>query len=585
MRRDLQALSGKEYDLIIVGGGIFGACAAWDAALRGLSTILLEKGDFCGASSANHLKMVHGGIRYLQHADLPRIRESCHERSTLLRIAPHLVRPLPVVIPTYGHGIKGKIALGVAFFLYDLITIDRNKGIRDPDRQIPGGRFISQQEILRLFPGLEIKNLTGGAIFYDGQMYNPPRLTISFLRSAADEGAAAANYVEVRGLLKKRNKIVGVKARDIFTGSDFEILSRVVLITAGAWSHRLLEQQLGIQLNPKPVYSRDLAFVVNRKLTNKYGFAIPLKTKDSDSILNRGGRHLFVVPWRDYCLVGVWHKVFNKTQEEIGVSEEELQGFIDEANQAYSGFALTLEDVSMILTGLTLFGDERKQEERNLSFGKRSRLIDHGREHGMEGLVTLLGVRATTARGMAEKALDLILRMIGSKWKRSNTSVTPIYGGQITCFKDFLKQAMEQKIHGMNNNRIMRALIHNYGSKYQEVLKYTHENPSLIMPIGDSLVIKAEVIHAIREEMAHKLGDVVFRRTDLGTGAFPGEQALRTCADLMANELGWDKKKIQAEFEEVMTTFRRRGFLNRSMYIKEFAHASSKLDHAQTCPK
>jgi glycerol-3-phosphate dehydrogenase len=134
MRRDISAMAGKEYDLIVVGGGIFGVCAAWDAALRGLSVALVEKGDFCHASSANHLRMVHGGIRYLQHADIPRVRESSRERSELLSIAPHLVRPLPITIPTYGHGMKGKEALGVGIFLYDLEQDDTRPGETNPTR-------------------------------------------------------------------------------------------------------------------------------------------------------------------------------------------------------------------------------------------------------------------------------------------------------------------------------------------------------------------------------------------------------------------------------------------------------------------
>jgi len=560
MRRDFHVIGKKEYDLIIVGGGIFGACCVWDAALRGLSPILLEKGDFCSATSANHLKMVHGGIRYIQHADLYRIRESCHERSTLLRIAPHLVQPLPIVIPTYGHGIKGKEALGIALSIYDLITFDRNKGIKDPGRRIPMGKIISREEILRLFPDLVRKGLTGGAVFYDGQIYNPPRLAISFIKSAVHAGADCANYVEVIDFLHEKNRVSGVKARDVLTGEQFEIFSKVVLITAGAWSHRLLEQRLNIHLDPKPIYSRDLALVIARSLVNKNGFAVPLKTKDADAILDRGGRHLFIVPWRNYTLVGVWHKVFDGSQEELSVSEEELQGFIDEANEAYSGFALTFKDVAVILTGLTLFGEKSKQGAKTISFGKRSRLIDHDKEHNVKGLVTLLGVRATTARGMAERALDLVLRKLGERRSRSKTAVAPIYGGKIDCFDDFFSRAIAQRPASLNTREV-RALIHNYGSEYKEVLKNINEDPTWITTIGNSTVIKAEIIHAVRNEMAQKLGDVVFRRTDLGTGNYPGEDAIRVCADLMAKELNWDEKRTQTEFEEVMTTFRNLGFL------------------------
>lgn len=207
LKRDIAAIQTKEFDLIIVGGGIFGACAAWEAASRGVSALLLEKGDFSHATSANHFKMVHGGIRYLQHGDIPRVRESCRERSAFLRIAPHLVQPLPIFIPTYGHGIKGKLFLGIGLGMYDLITIDRNKGIM-PERRIPWGKFISKKQALEHFPDLPLEGLTGGAIFCDGQMYNPPRLTIAFLRSAAERGGEAANYVEVTDFISEGEKLL-----------------------------------------------------------------------------------------------------------------------------------------------------------------------------------------------------------------------------------------------------------------------------------------------------------------------------------------------------------------------------------------
>jgi glycerol-3-phosphate dehydrogenase len=140
MKRNISQLTNKGFDVVIIGGGMFGVCAAWEAAQRGLSAALIERGDFCQATSANHFKMVHGGIRYLQHLDINRIRESSRERAAFLRTSPHLVQPLPIVIPTYGHGMKGKEVLGAGMFLYDVLTADRNRGIPDPLRRIPNSR-------------------------------------------------------------------------------------------------------------------------------------------------------------------------------------------------------------------------------------------------------------------------------------------------------------------------------------------------------------------------------------------------------------------------------------------------------------
>ncbi len=554
MKRDLVQLSRSFYDVIVVGGGIFGICAAWEAASRGLSVALVEKGDFAGATSANSFKIVHGGIRYLQHADIKRVRESCKERTTLLRIAPHLVHPLPIVMPTYGHGLRGKEILSIGLLLYDLLTFDRNRGINDPERHIPRGRLISREECLDIFPGLNREGLTGAAIFYDGQMYNPTRLAISFLRSAVDAGADVANYAQVTGLVITDNRITGVKVKDTLDGNAFEIRGKVVINAAGPWANWLLKHSMGFGLMPEPSFSRDACFVVRRKLlSDKYALAVNAKTRDPDALLSRGNRHLFIAPWRDYTLIGVWHKVFNDDPDKFVLTSQEVQKFIDEVNEAYPRLELTPNDVSIWNAGLILFGDSR-QDAADLSFGKRSLIVDHSKDSNIEGLITLIGVRYTTARGIAEKAVDLVFKKLEKKAQASATAVTPVHGGQIECFGDYLRLAVGSCPKALNP-RLMPALIHNYGSAYTAVLKYVDQNPAWSETLGESTVIEAEVVHAVREEMAQKLGDVIFRRTDLATGEYPEEAALQRCAHLMAAELGWDEGRVQKELSEVKTRF------------------------------
>jgi glycerol-3-phosphate dehydrogenase len=553
MKKNLKEMKGKEYDLVVVGGGIFGACAAWDAASRGLKVVLLEKKDFSHATSANHLKMVHGGIRYLQHGDVVRVWESCRERTALLRIAPHLVRPLPIVMPTYGHGKRGKAVLAAGVSLYDLLTLNRNRRIADEGRRIPGGRLITRQEVLKYFPGIERRGLTGAAVFYDAQMYSPPRIALSFLRSAASAGADIANYTEVTGFLKSDGRIAGVSAKDVLSGESLEVRGKMVLNTAGPWAARLLENGMDLRLAPKPVFSRDVCFVVSRRLSSKYALACQTRTQDADAILSRGGRHLFLAPWREFTLIGVWHGEYKGSPDEVTVTEEELQTFLDETNEAYPGLSLSREDVTMVNFGLILFEGNQKGAAE-ISFGKRSILIDHDKSHKIKGLVTLIGVRATTAREMAEKAVNLIFKKLGRRPPDSETETTPIFGGQIDNFEDFLGRIAEQQPYGLDRE-VLHALIHNYGSEYIGVLKYIDESADFAHRLGNSTVLKAEVLHAIREEMAEKIGDVVFRRTDLGTGGHPGEEAMHACARLMASELGWDENRVREEINEVRNTF------------------------------
>ena len=559
MKRNLNSFTKKNYDVIIVGGGIFGVCATWEAASRGLHVALLEKGDFSQATSANHLKMIHGGIRYLQHGDIYRIRESCLERSALLRVAPHLCYPIPIVIPTYGHGVRSKEFLRAGLFLYDIFTIDRNSGIQDPDRQILNGSFFSREKVLELFPEIENNGLTGGVVFYDGQIYNPSRLAISFLRSAVDEGADVSNYIEVTKFLIKGDQIFGVEVVDTLTGERFDILGKMVLNASGPWAHRLLETASGCKIEPTPLFSRDLGFVISRRFPHEYGLACQMETKDADAILSRGGRHVFAVPWRNYNLIGCWHVVYDRSPDEISVTEDELQKFIDDINQSYKNFSLTINDILMVNTGLTLFSDNDLRSN-NISFGKRSLLIDHEKTHNLKGLVTLIGIRATVARGMAEKSIDLIFKKLKRKSPISKTAVTPIFGGEIECFSKFLHSAIEEKSFHLSAD-VINGLIYNYGSKYKNVLKYVDENMKWAHPIGDSTVIKAEVIHSIREEMAMKLVDVVFRRTDFGTAGNFKEESIYIIAQLMESELEWNKNRAENEINEVANIIKNKNVL------------------------
>ena len=271
MKRDLSRLADREFDLVVIGGGIFGACAAWDAAQRGLSVALIERGDFCSATSANHLKMVHGGIRYLQHGDIYRLRQSSGERRAFLRIAPHLVRPLPIVIPTYGNGMKGKTVLRLGMGVYDLLTADRNWGITDPARHIPPGSSLGSgrcfANVSRVYQHADLREQVFSAMVRFTIHHD---LSLRFSKAQLQAGAQIANYVEATGFVRRGGRIVSLQARDALTGSDFEIRARVVLNATGPFAERLLDRTLGTRLTPKGVYSRDACFVLSRKLAGSW---------------------------------------------------------------------------------------------------------------------------------------------------------------------------------------------------------------------------------------------------------------------------------------------------------------------------
>jgi glycerol-3-phosphate dehydrogenase len=550
MKRNILAITEKEFDVLVVGGGIFGICAAWDAALRGLSVALVEKGDFAHAASGNHFRMVHGGVRYLQHGDFKRVRESSHEQSTFLRIAPHMVYPLPIVVPTYGHGLKSKELLKAGLMIYDLATKDRNRGITDRERHIKAGWTISREETLNLFPHLDRNGLTGAVIFHDGQMHNPNRLALAFLKSAYEYGAELANYVEVTRFILQENRIIGVMARDLLSREEFQIRGNVIINATGGWAPNLLGSEQVIRLKNGPVFSRDACFIVNRTLVNnEYALSLQGRTKDPDAILSRGHRHLFLVPWQNRTLVGVWHVVWKDDPDKVNVTEDELKTFLDEINSAYPALDLGLEDVSRWMAGLVLFG-EKQVDQTNLSYGKRSQIIDHTQTHQVDGLITLIGVRFTTARGMAEKAVDLVLKKLHKKHVKSKTAYTPVHGGNIDSFTALLHTALEKK-PDMVNAAAIPNLLNNHGTEYEQVLALAKTDPGLADFVPGTKVLKAEVVYALRKEMVASLGDIVFRRTDFATGGHPGKASLQSCAELAASELGWDSSKIEEELQLV----------------------------------
>jgi glycerol-3-phosphate dehydrogenase len=553
VRRNIQDLTAEEFDLVIVGGGIFGLCAAWDASLRGLSVALLESQDFAHAATANCFKMIHGGIRYLQHADLYRVRQSTRERSALIRIAPHLARPLPIFLPTYGHGMKGREILATGMKVYDLLTFDRNRGISDPSRRIPPTHSVGREEALERFPDLDRSGLTGGAIFHDGQMYSSARLALSFLLSAAERGAKAANYTEVTRFMLSGDRIVGVAARDTLSGQEFEVRGRVVLNATGGWAHRLLRGAAQPGLEPTPTFSRDAYFIARRPFPGGHALAVTGGTRDPDAIFSRDARHLFVVPWRGHTLVGVWHKVWSKDPSEARVTESELGTWIDEINEAYPAIQLGLDDVALTQCGLVLFGENADGAE-DLSYGKRSLLVDHARKDGVHGLVTLVGVRYTTARLEARGAIDLVFRKLGRSSPRCRTEYEPIHGGNFASFERLYSEAAEVLPRELRAS-VVEALVSNHGSEYRKVLTSVAEGQVLGDTLPDSDTMAAEVIHAVRDEMAVRLGDVVFRRTDLGSAGHPGLASIEAAANLMARELGWTATETQQEVDDTLGEF------------------------------
>ncbi|MCG8466771.1 MAG: FAD-dependent oxidoreductase, partial [Gemmatimonadetes bacterium] len=536
-------------DVIVIGGGITGAMAAWDAAQRGLRVALLERDDFGGATSSHSLKFAHGGIRYLQHLDVRRLRDSRSERTALLRIAPHCVSLIPVAVPCHGFGLASTGAFRAALGAVRLLTAGVNVDKTIPSRGEVRSRILSKREFRSTFEAFADEHHSGAAVFCDGHIYNPPRLVYSIVESARRLGAQTLNYCEVTGLRTTGDRVVGVDARDRVTGAELEIDARVVLNCAGPFAEQWLVDS-GVTRERRVPLSRDLAVVVRRSLTDgETAFALQTKYADPDAVLSRGNRHLFLVPWRGHTLIGVDSRVYGGDPYALGVTDEEVRGFLAEINEAAPALDLSLDDVTRVHYGLLPFG-ENDANATDLSFGKRSPIFDHADHGGPDGLVTAMSVRLTMGRAVAESAVDLALRKLHRQHTPSATARTPLIGGEFESFDQLLADAWAMLPQSTDPDAV-DALARNRGRDIANIREAIVENASSGRALDRSSVLEAEIIAAARHEQVVHLDDVVLRRTELGTAGRPTDAALRRCAELVGAELGWDARRRERELERV----------------------------------
>lgn len=548
MVRNVSQLSTEPFDLAVIGGGVYGVCAAWRGALNGLKVCLVERHDFGGATSSNSLKVIHGGLRYLQHLDFRRVRESIRERSVLIRIAPHLVAPMPFVIPTYGHGVKGREAHALALRLNDLVGWDRNRGL-DAGRQLPQSRMLDRAEVLERFPGLRRNGLSGGALWHDGLSYNSERLLLAFLRSALRAGAAVANYVEVEGCLERDGTVVGLKARDAITGRDFSIRSRMVLNAAGPWADDVLAR-LGDAPETRAFHLSKAFNLVTRQLIPDVALGLqgPATYRDADAVVNKGFRMFFIIPWRRYSLIGTRHFPYDGAPDDMTVSNEEIRSFLDEVNSAYPPARLQPTDIVGVYRGM-LPRDPDQPLTDDVQLEKHHAVIDHEREHGIPGLMTLIGVKWTTARLAAFEAVDRITRKLGREPDGSCAAPPSLAGSPGENLAEFLEAGIESSPSAVPPESAEHVLLC-YGTESDDIFDLVREDPSLGRPLLEgSPVIGAQIVHGARSEMAQHLDDVVLRRTELATAPDLNEDTLQRCADVVGQNMGWLESTVNRELD------------------------------------
>ncbi|MDX1763016.1 MAG: FAD-dependent oxidoreductase [bacterium] len=540
----------SRYDLIVVGGGIYGAALLWAATLRGLSAILVEKGDFSGATSANSLKTIHGGIRYLQNLDLPRIRESVVERRTLMQIAPHLIHPMPCLTPTYGRLRESRLLYGIAFGLYDMLSADRNRGAA-PDKKIPSGRLLSLSQCREKIPGLDSNHATGGAVWHDAQAYDSERLVLSFLLSARERGAKALNYVEMTESIVRSDRIIGIKGHDLVTGETLEIMGAVVVNTTGPWINEV-DKKLHLGVPDEPIaFARAVNLVIPRTISD-HAFALRGDTEVRGRV--NQSRLFFFAPWRDTTMIGTWYFPERQASDHGTLSEAELQSCVQDIQSVYQTAGISGEDVSFIHLGRVPLNG-RKASDEKLNLMRHYRLVDHGRRGGPAGAYSVMGVKYTTARDVAEKTLDLISRRSGIKLGPPLSRSTPLMGGEITHFQSYLEERLRHNRLDLPPKAVTH-LVKSYGTRFEtiETLSLADKELQAFVPGSDD-TIKGAVTYSLRNEFTQSLSDLVLRRTGLGSRRKPKQETLDYCTGTMAEALGWGQAQMEAEQAALLQSY------------------------------
>ncbi len=403
IKREPKAASEVTHDLIVVGGGIHGVMLAFEASKRGYRVLLLDKNDFGGATTFNSLRIVHGGLRYLQNMDVRRVLESVHERNWFLRHYPQLVKPLPCLMPLYRNGLKRVSAFRAALWINDLLAWNRNHGLV-PEARLNAGRVIDELETYRLFPGVDKDALEGGAVWYDAYMPDCQRLLIEILRCSVAWGANALNYVSATDLHTTRGRVSALVAKDGLTGDEYEYPARVVINATGPWAgslaarfdhpiEALLENRLAwnVLLDRIPISDHALAVSAKRAKSQTY----------------------FLLPYKGKIMAGTGYAAWTEGPDDPAPTPTLLERFLADLNEAVPGLELDAGDALRVFPGLL-------PAKRNSNTGLASSEVvhDHGEQGGPQGLFSVVGVKLTTARRVAEK----VLRKAGMPNRRTRST-------------------------------------------------------------------------------------------------------------------------------------------------------------------
>ena len=519
MFRDLDALTSHTFDLLVVGGGINGLMAAWDGASRGLHVALIERQDFGGAASFHHHRTLHGGLRYLQSANVARLLESARERHAWARMAPHLIERQMFAVPAGGPGGKSALLLRAGFALDAALTPGRNRGLPD-QLHLPPGRLVEGEERAALDTGALLEDGPLG-VWHDYRTTHAERLTFAVAIAAVRAGAVLANYVDAIEPIRQGRVIAGVVARDHVDGAMLSINARVLLNATGSAAGRLMGA-FGVRQTPRLVKALNM-------VTRRAAPAVACGAPTAD------GRLLFALPWQGRLSIGTWHGAEPCGADAAMVTPEEFNAFLEGVNQAFPNLALTADEVTLVQRGVVPAAGLGP----HVTLADRPLLREH-RHDGVDGAISLMGVKYTTARALAERAVTLVMAQLGAH-APSTTSDSTLPGHAPT--------GSPPPVMGLDQE-VWDHLQRVYGDQATRVASMVQTSPALGRRLVAGLpIIGAQIVEAARNEMALTLEDIVLRRTGLGSAVYPGDEAILRVESIARDELGWSSSRVQSEIQ------------------------------------
>ena len=527
--RDLAQIQQNEYDLIVIGGGINGAGVARDAAIRGLKTILIEKGDFASGTSSWSTRLIHGGLRYLEYFEFPLVREALREREILLHTAPHLVAPLLLTIPIYRDRSRPYWKIWAGMILYDIFSYDKT---------LPVHRMLTGKKFQQLFRSIDQQNLAGGAQYYDGQIALAERLCLENIISAQEAGAVVLNYAEVTQLQQDNKRITQLGCLDKLTGETFTINSSkdaVVINTAGPWVDRVCK--LGNIGKTRKIGGTKGSHIIVKSFPGAPDTSLYVEAQSD-------GRPFFIVPWLGKYLIGTTDIPFKGDLDKIKADNDEIDYLLQETNNIIVNANLSRDDIVYTYSGVRPLPNTEGKKPGSIT--RKHILYDHTKE-GIHNLISLIGGKLTTYRHVGEEMVDAALKKMQRPAVKCQTDQLPL-PGYILPSDRRIQEAIDNCDLSVET---INYLCSRYGSKALEIIALTQEEPGLASPLRNDIPdIKAQIVYAVRHEFAHNLVDILCRRTILAMSGNYGLDLLPVISATLVQYCGWTAQKCDRDCQD-----------------------------------